>query len=98
MLSTLWQDVRYAGRTLRKQPAFTTVAVLSLAVGIGLNSTIFTVVDNLLFRPQPFANPETLVSVYTTDERGNPTAPRPTLTSWTGGTPAFRSTLWLATR
>ncbi len=72
MLSTLWQDVRYAGRTLRKQPAFTVVAVLSLAVGIGLNSTIFTVVDSLLFRPQPFANPETLVSVYTTDERGEP--------------------------
>ena len=70
MLSTLWQDVRYAGRTLRKQPAFTTVAVLSLAVGIGLNSTIFTVVDNLLFRPLPFANPDTLVSLYTTDERG----------------------------
>lgn len=70
MLSTLWQDVRYAGRTLRKQPAFTAVAVLSLAVGIGLNSTIFTVVDNLLFRPRPFSNPETLVSLYTTDERG----------------------------
>ena len=72
MLSTFWQDVHYAGRTLRKQPAFTTVAVLSLAVGIGLNSTIFTVVDSLLFRPQPFASPETLVSVYTTDERGEP--------------------------
>jgi macrolide transport system ATP-binding/permease protein len=72
MVSTLWQDVRYAGRTLRKQPAFTAVAVLSLAVGIGLNSAIFTVVDNLLFRPQPFANPETLVSVYTSDERGEP--------------------------
>jgi predicted permease len=72
MLSTFWQDVRYAGRTLRKQPAFTTVAVLSLAAGIGLNSTIFTVVDNLLFRPQPFANPETLVSVYTTDGQGEP--------------------------
>ncbi|HUR19737.1 MAG TPA: ABC transporter permease [Vicinamibacterales bacterium] len=70
MLSTLWQDVRYAGRTLRKQPTFTAVAVLSLAVGIGLNSTIFTVVDNLLFRPRPFANPDTLVSLYTTDERG----------------------------
>ncbi|MEO6222053.1 MAG: ABC transporter permease, partial [Vicinamibacterales bacterium] len=72
MLSTCWQDVRYAGRTLRTQPAFTTVAVLSLAVGIGLNSTIFTVVDSLLFRPLPFANPETLVSVYTSDERGEP--------------------------
>jgi macrolide transport system ATP-binding/permease protein len=72
MLSTIWQDVRYAVRTLRKQPAFTIVAVLSLAVGIGLNSTIFTVVDNLLFRPQPFTDPGSLVSIYTSDERGEP--------------------------
>lgn len=69
MLSTLWQDTRYALRTLRKQPGFTLVAVASLAVGIGLNSTIFTMVDALLFRPLPFANAEQLVSVYTSDER-----------------------------
>jgi predicted permease len=69
MLPTLWQDARYAFRTLRKQPAFTAVAVLSLAVGIGLNSTIFTIVDNLLFRPLPFKHPESLVAVYTSDGR-----------------------------
>jgi predicted permease len=72
MLSTLWQDIRYAGRTLRKQPGFTTVAVLSLAAGIGLNSTIFTMVDALLFRPLPFANADALVSVYTSDEGADP--------------------------
>ena len=84
MFSTLWQDARYAFRTLRKQPAFTTVAVLSLAVGIGLNSTIFTVVDNLLFRPPAFANPDTLVSVFTTDERGEPhgSTSYPDLVDW----------------
>ncbi|NQW04531.1 MAG: ABC transporter permease [Acidobacteria bacterium] len=69
MLSNLWQDIRYALRTLRRQPGFTTVAVLSLAVGIGLNSTIFAMVDSLLFRPLPFSNPDTLVSLYTSDDR-----------------------------
>jgi len=71
MFSTLLQDARYALRTLRQQPGFTLVATLSLAVGIGLNTAIFAVVDNLLFRPLPFERPETLVSVYTSDERGS---------------------------
>ena len=71
MFSTLLQDARYAVRTLRQQPGFTLVATLSLAVGIGLNTALFAVVDNLLFRPLPFDRPETLVSVYTSDERGS---------------------------
>ena len=71
MFSTLLQDARYAVRTLRQQPGFTMVATLSLAIGIGLNTAIFAVVDNLLFRPLPFDRPETLVSVYTSDERGS---------------------------
>ncbi|MSO48605.1 MAG: hypothetical protein EXQ49_01680 [Acidobacteria bacterium] len=71
MFSTLLQDARYAARTLRQQPGFTLVATLSLAVGIGLNTALFAVVDNLLFRPLPFDRPETLVSVYTSDERGS---------------------------
>jgi len=70
MIPNLWQDTRFAFRTLRKQPGFTVVAVLSLAVGIGLNSAIFATVDSLLFRPLPFSNPDSLVSVYTSDERG----------------------------
>jgi hypothetical protein len=69
MLSTLWQDARYGLRTLRQQPGFTAVAVLSLAIGIGLNSTVFAVVDNLLFRPLPFDRPDSLVSVYTSEDR-----------------------------
>lgn len=69
MWSTLWQDVRYGLRTMRKAPGFTAVAVLSLAVGLGLNSSIFTIVDNLLFRPLPFERPESIVSIYTSDDR-----------------------------
>lgn len=69
MWSTLWQDVRYGLRTLRKAPGFTAVAVISLAIGIGLNSAIFTIVDNLLFRPLPFADSERVVSIYTSDDR-----------------------------
>lgn len=69
MWPTLWQDVRYGLRTLRKSPGFTFVAIASLAVGIGLNSAIFTIVDNLLFRPLPFADAERVVSIYTSDDR-----------------------------
>ncbi|MCC7185364.1 MAG: ABC transporter permease [Acidobacteria bacterium] len=69
MWTTLWQDVRYGLRTLRKAPGFTAVAVISLAVGIGLNSAIFTIVDNLLFRSLPFSEPERVVSIYTSDGR-----------------------------
>jgi len=57
MWATLWQDIRYGLRTLRRAPGFTTVAVLSFAVGIGLNSAIFTIADNLRFLPLPCERP-----------------------------------------
>ena len=64
---TVVQDARFALRTLRRSPGFTAVAILSLAIGIGLNSTIFTLVDNLLFKPAPFHEPARLVSIYTSE-------------------------------
>ncbi len=62
-LSDLWQDVRYAARIFSKQPAFAATAVLTLALGIGATTVIFSVVYGVLLKPLPFHEPERLVSL-----------------------------------
>src|SRR5882672_10126931 len=63
-MDTLIKDLRYGIKSLLKHPGFTAVAVLSIALGIGVNTTIFSFINAALFRPLPFAEPEQLVRVW----------------------------------
>ena len=71
LLQNLRQDLQFAIRNLRKSPGFLVVVVLSLALGVGANSTIFSVMDAALYRPLPVPHPEQLVVIWDT-EPGRP--------------------------
>ncbi len=77
-MDTLLQNLRFAVRQLSKRPAFAAVAVLTLALGIGVNTTIFSVVNTVLLRPLPYADADRVVMVWnslTTSEKASLSEP-----------------------
>ena len=60
-METIWQDICYAARSLRRSPGFSVAAVLSLALGIGASTVVFTIADTVFLRPLPYPNPDCLV-------------------------------------
>jgi putative ABC transport system permease protein len=91
-VEALWQDVRYGVRTLRRSPGFTAVAAITLALGVGANTAIFTVVNAVMLRPLSFAEPKRLVRVWESKpEKGWPTfsVSHPTFLDWRNQSRSF---------
>ena len=88
------QDVRYAARSLRKSPGFTLVAAVTLALGVGANTAIFSVVNAVMLRPLPFSNPGQLVRIWESNvERGWPTfaTSNPNFLDWRAQAKSFQT-------
>src|SRR5258708_25108869 len=87
---TLWQDLRYAARLLVKDRWFTAVAATALALGIGVNATMFTIINAVLIRGLPFSQPERIISIGMVDARARPSGvSRLDFQDWRDGSRAF---------
>src|SRR6266545_13442 len=63
MIETIWQDLRHGARMLRKNPGFTTIAIISIAIGVGANAAMFSLADGLVIRPLPVTRPGEVLTI-----------------------------------
>src|SRR6185369_2535602 len=92
LMDTLIKDLRFGVRTLLKRPGFTAAAVLTLALGIGACTAIFSVVHAVVLQPLPYPHPERLVMLWETDKNGDQTnVGYPTFAEWRSQTQSFEA-------
>src|ERR1700757_172818 len=90
-LEYIWRDVRFAARSLRKAPGFTLVAILVIAVGIGANTAVFSVINAVLLKPLTYPDPQSLVHLMNTGDQGSsPAANVPKFNIWQQQTRIFQ--------
>ncbi len=82
-MDNLWQDIRFSIRSMFKKPAFTAIALIALALGIGANTALFSVIYSVLLKPLPFVQPDNLVRVWNTvDSNGQFSVTYPDFNDW----------------
>ena len=90
-MKTLRQNARYSIRLLRKNPGFTLIAALTLALGIGANTAIFSVIYAVLLAPMPYPNPDQLVMVWSKVQGGNNSVAAGDYLDWKQQNKTFRT-------
>src|ERR1700741_5218872 len=90
-LEFIWRDIRFAARSLLKAPGFTVIAILVIAVGIGANTAVFSVINAVLHKPLPYPDPQSLVHLMNTGDQGSfPDAKVPKFNIWQQQTAVFQ--------